>query len=327
MRAPARAPGLIGDVGGTNARFALVERAAEPGPTAEPSHLAVLSCADYPGLEAAIAAYLERIAPAVAPKTAAIAIASPVGGDRIAMTNHPWSFSIAEVRENLGFESLEVVNDFTAMALCVPQLGADDKRAIGGGKARPNAPIAVLGPGTGLGMSGLIPDAERWIALSTEGGHATMAAFDDRERAVIGVLAEKFGHVSIERCVSGAGLVNLARAISEIDGAGTPATDPAGITEAAGTDPVATEALEMFAAMLGTAASNLALSLGALGGVYIGGGIVPRLGAAFPSARFRARFEDKGRFGRYLAAIPSYVITRPEPALLGLAAIVRAAPA
>lgn len=321
MQATARPPGLIGDVGGTNARFALVEGMADPG------HVVVLSCADYPDLETAIAAYLGRIAPALSPKTAAIAIASPVGGDRIKMTNHPWSFSIAETRKNLGFETLEVVNDFTAMALCVPRLGPGDKRAIGGGKAQARAPIAVLGPGTGLGMSGLIPDGERWIPLSTEGGHATLPAADDRERAVIGVLAQKFGHVSIERAVSGAGLINLAQAIATLDGKTASGSDPADITAAAGTDAIATEALAMFAAMLGTAASNLALSLGALGGVYIAGGIVPRLGGAFPAARFRTRFEDKGRFRSYLAAIPTFVITRPEPALLGLAAMVRAAPA
>ncbi len=316
MRASKPVPGLIGDVGGTNARFALVEGAGEP------DRALVLSCAAFPSLEAAITAYLERTAPPAAPKDAVIAIASPVDGDRVRMTNHPWTFSIAETRARLGLETLRVVNDFTALALGVPRLAAGDKRAIGGGRPQPGAPIAVLGPGTGLGVSGLVPtDGGGWMPLATEGGHATLAAVNAREYAVVAALARRYGHVSIERAVSGAGLVNLARAIAEIDGKPAPSGDPAAITAAARPDPVATEALEMFAAMLGTAASNLALSLGARGGVYIGGGIVPRLGPAFPGRTFRARFEDKGRFRDYLAAIPTYVITRPEPALLGLATL------
>ncbi len=308
--------GLIGDVGGTNARFALV------GGAGVPDDVLVLSCAAFSGLEAAIAAYLDRIAPPAVPKRAAIAIASPIDGDRVRMTNRPWSFSVEETRANLGLDSLRVVNDFTAIALAAPRLAPNERRVIGDGRERPGAPIAVLGPGTGLGVSGLIPDADGgWIPLATEGGHATLAAADDRERAVVAALARKFGHVSIERAVSGAGLVNLACAIAEIDGKPAARGDPARIAAAAPSDPVAREALEMFAAMLGTAASNLALSLGARGGVYIGGGVVPRLGPAFADERFRTRFEDKGRFRGYLAGIPTYVITRPEPALLGLATL------
>ncbi len=316
MRAHRPAPFLIGDIGGTNARFALVEDAGTP------CRVEVLSCAAFPGLEAAVAAYLERIAPPVVPKDAVIAIAAPVDGDRVHMTNHPWTFSVAETRAGLGLDSFRVVNDFTAVALSVPQLGPGDRRAIGGGHPHPGAPIAVLGPGTGLGMSGLVPAPDGgWIPLATEGGHASLAAADARERAVLAALARRYGHVSIERAVSGGGIVNLARAIAEIDGRPAPPCDPALITATARTDPVAGQALDMFAAMLGTAASNLALSLGARGGVYIGGGIVPRLGSAFPDSRFRARFEDKGRYRGYLTAIPTCVITRPEPALIGLAAL------
>lgn len=308
---------LIGDIGGTNARFALV------GPTGATREMAVLACADYPGLVQAIEAYIGGVSER--PVAGAIAIASPVAGDRVAMTNHHWSFSIEETRRALGFEALDVVNDFTAMALSVSALEPGDSRGIGGGQAVAGAPIAVIGPGTGLGVSGLIPSSDGWIPLATEGGHATLPASDDRERAVIAWLSEKFGHVSIERAVSGMGLVNLATAIAALDGAPAPATDPAAITHAAlaGDDAVAVEALAMFCAMLGTAASDLALSLGARGGVYIAGGIVPKLGDAFDRSSFRARFEDKGRFGPYLAAIPTRVVTREEPALLGLATLAR----
>ena len=313
-------PVLVGDVGGTNARFAVVRGAAAPV-CAE-----TLACADFPGLDAAVRAYLDRARPPAAPGAAALGVAAPVDGDRVRFTNRrAWSFSIAETRARLGFETLHVVNDFAALALSVPELGPDDTRAVGGGAPRPGAPVAVLGPGTGLGMSGLLPgpDGGRPVPLSGEGGHAALAPVGAREAAVAAMLARRFGHVSIERAVSGPGLVNLAAALAEIDGRAPPAAEAAEIASAAAVDPVAAEALAMFAAMLGTAAADLALTLGARGGVYIGGGVVPRLGGAFPEAVFRARFEDKGRFGPWLAAVPTRIVTRPDPAFLGLAALAR----
>ena len=206
----------------------------------------------------------------------------------------------------------------------MPRLDSGETYQIGGGIAIAGAPIAILGPGTGLGVSGLIEaPGGGWIALATEGGHATLAPADARERAVVGALEARFGHVSIERAVSGPGLGNLALAIAAVDGLDRAALEPDEVTARAlaDIDPVAVEALSMFCAMLGGAVGNLALTLGARGGVYIGGGIVRRLGGFLEASPFRARFEDKGRFRDYLSAIPTSVITAENSALRGLTAL------
>jgi len=220
-----------------------------------------------------------------------------------------------------------VINDFAALALAVPGLTGTDVLKIGGGAPAQNAPIAVIGPGTGLGVSGIVPSENGWIVLATEGGHATLAPRGARECAVTAAFARRFGHVSIEHLVSGPGLVNLWAVLAAVDGAPDDAPTPDQITEAAlnGSDAICVEALDMFCAMLGTAAGNLALTLGSLGGVYIGGGIAPRLGQYLAPSNFRTRFEDKGRFSSYMEAISSYVITRDNPALIGLVQQLRGA--
>jgi glucokinase len=307
---------LIGDIGGTHARFALV------GATPRPERVRVLACDDYPSLGAAIAAYVAAEAPQPAPREAALAVASAVTGDTVTMTNHPWSFSIAALQRDLGLARLVVVNDFAANALAVPHLRPDERTTIGGGAAVSEAPIAVMGPGTGLGMSALVPSRAGWVAIAGEGGHATIPAADARESEVLAHMRGRFGHVSAERVLSGPGLVNLYQTLAEI--AGAPAEDftAAQIADAeiGKSETLCREAVAMFCAMLGTVAGNLALTLGARGGLYIAGGIVPRLGARFAASGFRRRFEDKGRFRTYLAAIPCYVVTHPVPAFLGLAA-------
>ena len=307
--------GLVGDIGATNARFALI------GENLAATRLRVYACDDFPGIGEAIAAYLT--AEAVRPREAALAVASPVTGDRITLTNHPWSFSIEDLRRRLELERLLVVNDFTANALAVPHLGADERVKIGGGSAAPRAPIAVLGPGTGLGASGLVPAERGWLALSGEGGHATLPPADDRESAVLERMRRRFFHVSAERVLSGPGLVNLYQTLAELDGVPALPYTAAQIADRqiGEGEPLCRAALDLFCAMLGTVASNLALTLGARGGVFIAGGIVPRLGPVFAESRFRARFEDKGRFAAYLAAIPTYVVIHPIPAFLGLAAL------
>lgn len=311
-------PGLIADIGGTNARFAL----SLPGQEAQSAR--VLACAAYRGPAEAAAAYLDQIHPAERPRRAAFAVASPITGDVVDMTNHPWTFSIAETRNSLGLDSLKVVNDFTAVALSIPRLGDADHVAVGGGKAVPGAPIAVIGPGTGLGVSALVPAGSQWTALATEGGHVTMAAFTEREADVLERLRRDFDHVSAERVISGPGLVNLYNALSQLSRRKPEALTPDIISERglSRSCPVCAEALDMFFAMLGTVSGNLALSLGARGGVYIAGGIIPRMIGAFTASAFRRRFEDKGRFNDYLGAIPVQVITHPYPAFLGLAGLV-----
>jgi glucokinase len=313
------APGLIADIGGTNARFAL----AVPGE--EPRHALVLPCAEFAGPAEAAEAYLARVSPDQRPVRAAFAIAAAVTGDAVEITNNAWKFSIAETERRLGVERLQVVNDFTAVALCVPLLQQSHRVAIGGGAAVPALPIGVLGPGTGLGVSALVPGAGTWHALATEGGHVTMPAANAREARVIDWLRGLYEHVSAERVLSGPGLMSLYSALNEIDGK-EPLPYTPDVISAKGLDgscPVCRETLQMFFAMLGTIAGNVALTLGARGGVYIAGGILPRMVEAFAASPFRARFEAKGRFHPYLAAIPTYLITHPYPAFLGLSGLVK----
>ena len=312
-------PGLIADIGGTNARFALVT------PGDEPRHALVLPCAEFAGPVEAAEAYLARASPEQRPVRAAFAIAAAVTGDILEITNNHWRFSISETEQRLGVEQLRVVNDFTAVALCVPLLQDSHRVAIGGGEAVPATPIAVLGPGTGLGVSALIPGGGGWHALATEGGHVTMAATTNREAQVLEWLRGLFEHVSAERVLSGPGLVTLYSALCVIDGKEPEPHTPDIISTRGGEGscPVCREALEMFFAMLGTVASDLALSVGARGGVYLAGGILPRMIEAFTRSTFRARFEAKGRFREYLAAIPTYLITHPYPAFLGLSGLVK----
>ena len=326
---------LLGDIGGTNARFALQTAGGRP------KALKKIKTADFPDLTSAAKAYLAATSPARPPRVAAFAVACPVTGDEIRLTNSPWSFSARDARCRLGLDSLYVINDFEAIAWSLPRLGTGDVRKIGRGKAQRGSAIAVIGPGTGLGVSALVPSAKGWRALPTEGGHVTLAPVNAREWQVLDILRRKFSHVSAERALSGQGLVELYEAISLLDGIGnataagqsmTPAPmTPAPITPAKVTrqalgrrDPAAARALMMFSEMLGTVAGNLALTLGARGGVYIAGGIVPRLGRGFAAAAFRRRFEDKGRFSAYLGPIPTYLITHKTPAFTGLASFLDA---
>jgi len=308
---------LVGDIGATHARFGLVF------PDATVLHSNTFADEDYPTIDVALAAFFAERGSLPMPRQGAIAIASPITGDRVAMTNHPWSFSVQELKSRLGFDRLEVINDFTALALALPRLAAGDRQAVGGGAAAAGAPIGVLGPGSGLGVSGLVPSVAGWIALAGEGGHATMAAASDRESAVLDHMRQHFDHVSAERALSGPGLVNLYNSLAVIDGVPAKSYSAPQITDLAmhAEDPVCVEATTMFCAMLGTIASNLALTLGARGGVYIGGGIVPKLGQTFVDSPFRERFEAKGRFRAYLEAIPTFVVTHPLPAFLGCTAL------
>lgn len=306
---------LLADIGGTNVRFALL-----PAGGVRPQQEASLACADYRGLVEAARAYLAQVGdPEVS--EAAIDVATAITGDLIKLTNSPWAFSVEQTRQQLGLTRLLVLNDFTALALSLPTLCPDELRQVGRGQALPDMPIALIGAGTGLGVSGLLRCGSHWVPLEGEGGHVAFSPMDAREDAVLGMLREGFGHVSAERLASGPGLVNLYEALCRLDHVTARALEPQQVAEQGegGKDPQAAEALAMFCAVLGTAAANLAITLGARGGVYIGGGIVPRLGDYFEHSAFRARFEHKGRFSAYLAAIPTFVILAEYPALAGLA--------
>jgi len=314
--APFDSPRLIADIGGTFARFALE---VAPGSF---TRQCSLRSADHADFAAAVRAYLDTL-PAGRVAHAAVAIANPVDGDLVRMTNYPWAFSIEQVRQQLGFDTLLVVNDFTALAMSLPRLGAHGARQVGGGLAVARGVTGLLGSGSGLGVSGLIPVGDGWVSLGSEGGHSSFSPRDEREIAVLRHAWQQHEHVSFERLLSGPGLALMYRALADHAGVAVDALAAPEITRRAldGSDAVAADTLDVFCAMLGTSAANLALTLGATGGIYIGGRIVPGLGAWFDRSRFRARFEDKGRFSGYLAAIPTFVITNDDATFVGVSAI------
>lgn len=307
-------PLLLADIGATNARFGLVRNGAL-------NESRILACADFASPADAALTFLADIPAADRPRQGAFALAGPVLGDEVTMINRGWTFSLEGTRKALGLDRFVAVNDFTAVALAAPRLGPDDVMKVGGGVAVDGAPIAVLGPGSGLGVSGVLPRPGGWVALSGEGGHATMAACDDREAEVLAALRGRFGHVSAERVLSGPGLAALYAALAEVNGdllKEPPEAAEITANGMSGSDALAVETLELFCALLGTTAGNLALTLGASGGVLVAGGIVPRLGERFARSPFRARFEDKGRLRPYMEKIPTAVVTHPLPAFLGL---------
>jgi len=305
---------VIADIGGTNARFALLN---ENGSIQDQI---VLRGADYPDFISAYREYLNKIGN---PKVtdAAIAIANPIDGDVIKMTNHDWNFSIKEAQESLLLETLTFKNDFEALAMSIPFLEENDIYQVGGVPTSNKQPIAVLGPGTGLGVSGLVFSGDKWIALSTEGGHVSLSPTTKREIEVFKCCLKQYEHVSAERLISGGGLVLLYSLICELDKVEVNTDLTAhDISQHAlsNSNPQCAEALDIFTGLLGVVAGNLALTLGATGGVFIGGGIVPKLGDYFKSSAFRARFDAKGRFEDYLKEIPVYVIKAKYPALIGI---------
>ncbi|MBK9361616.1 MAG: glucokinase [Rubrivivax sp.] len=315
---PFESPRLLVDIGGTQARFALE---TAPGHLAHP---ASLRCDEHADFHAVVRAYLDTVPAGLRVEHAAVATPNPVEGDQVRMTNYPWAFSIERTRQQLGLDTLMVVNDFTALAMALPRLDSSGVRQVGGGHARPRSSMGLLGSGSGLGVSALIPAGDGWVSLGSEGGHASFSPRDERELAVLRHAWTLYEHVSFERLLSGPGLVLTWRALAARAGRADDAPPTAvEITRRAlqGGDALATETVEVFCNMLGTAAANLAVTLGASGGIYIGGAIVPRLGEAFDRSGFRARFESKGRFSRYVAAIPTFVITAPEATFIGASAI------
>lgn len=308
---------LIGDIGATHARFALLSGN-------DIQRIQSLMVADHDRIEDAIQVYLDGIPADERPSDAALAVAGPVTGDRIVMMNSPWGFSVEAMQQRFGWSKLYVVNDFAANALAVPHLSTEHLLQIGDGAPVEGAPIAVLGPGTGLGVGGLVPSPSGWIAIAGEGGNITLPALDSREAAIIDILRRQYAHVSAEIVLSGPGLVNLYDALCELAGKpATPAT-PEHITNLyPGCDPQCREAVQIFCAMLGTFAGDVALTFGARGGVYIMGGIVPKIYEIFRHSHFRERFEFKGRYRQYLSTLPTYVVTHPFPAFLGLTTLFR----
>jgi glucokinase len=308
---------LVGDVGGTNCRLALCDLNSGDISAAQ-----TFSGLEFNSLEAAMRHYLTQQQLQV--EHACIAIACPITDDWVAMTNHSWAFSISEMRHNLGLQTLQVINDFTAVSMSIPMLSEDDWIQFGGKARQPNKPAVIYGAGTGLGVAHLIPVDKRWISLPGEGGHVDFAANSEEEDAILQQLRREIGHVSAERILSGPGLVNLYRAIVKLDDRQPEILLPKDVTELALQGNIdCRRALSLFCTMMGHFGGNLALNIGAFGGVYIAGGIVPRFLAFFKSSGFRSAFEDKGRFKEYLADIPVYLLTHNQPGLLGAGAYLR----
>lgn len=311
-------PSLIADIGGTNARFALADKNGI-------TESRTLLCAEYPTLVDAVRAYLNGVG--VKPKRAAFAIAGPVTGDYFKMTNHHWEFSIEETRKILGLDHFELMNDFKAIAYGVPHLKADDFKQIGGNqKSQPEMPIGIIGPGTGLGVASLVWVNGRYHPLAGEGGNVTMGARNQRELDLMNHLRRTYRHISAERVCSGKGLMNLYSAIAALDGHSVPERTAEEISQAAlnKSCAVCVEALDRMMGFLGVAAGNLALTIGAHGGVYIAGGIPAKLGEYFENSPFRGEFEAKGRYEAYMKEIPTYLITHPNIAFVGLQHVVSA---
>lgn len=305
---------LVGDIGGTHARFAISDI-----DELTISHFAAFRCAMFPSLEAAIQAYLASLPNR--PRMGAIAIAGPASGETLKLTNLPWTFTREDIRAAAGIDRLTVVNDFEALAMSLPYLSAHDLHKIGGGEAVADAPRIVLGPGTGLGMAGLVPADGTWIAVGSEGGHVTFPLETAREMAIAERLRGKDSHLSAEDMISGPGLLRLYRTLAEMSGRTGSAHGPADITRLAlaRDEALAEEALELFVTWLGRFAGDMALAYGAAGGVYIGGGIAPHIIKALEAPSFRAAFEAKGRLSGYMAAMPVHVVKAADAGLRGAA--------
>ena len=312
-------PLLVGDVGGTNARFALV-RIVDDQPVIE--HHESFPAKRHPTFLKGVAAFLDGCE--VQPTGGVIAVAGPVTDGEIDLTNSPWRVSEAEL-QTLGLNPVRLINDFEAVAWGAPIVPSDQLASLGGpGEGDPHAAIAVLGPGTGFGVSALVRDSHgNEIAMPSEGGHASFAPGDAVEDEILRILRRRYGRVSIERLVCGPGLLNLHRALAEIDGRESHIDDPALITAEALENPDSPcgATLARFCAILGCVAGDIALTTGARGGVYIAGGIAPRILPFLKTSPFRERFERKGRYQTYMAAIPTKVILHKHAALLGAARV------
>jgi glucokinase len=308
---------LLADIGATYARFTISKKGSL-GP------IATFRVVEFQNFLSALHAFYRETPSEHPVHRAMIAVAGPVKDGRATLTNVDWVVDAEEIQREFGLKT-NLVNDFAAVACSIPSLTAQgDVEPIGSGAADSGAPIAVLGPGTGLGVACLISSSEKFSVIASEGGHATLAGTSEREDAIIKNLRARFGHVSAERAVSGAGLENLFNAIAAIEAMQVLPLSAAEITKNAltGECRVCRDALKTFCAFLGSFAGNVALTFRATGGVYIAGGISPRIVEFIRNSEFRQRFEAKGRFSQYLQPIPSFVITHPAAAFLGLLSLI-----
>lgn len=318
---------LVADIGGTNGRFGLVEFDAEKNRangkinyTAE--RQITLKCAEYPDMATMIKACCSKFGIAI-PDYACLAIAGPIENGQASMTNLNWKFSIDGLRDQLGMKTLHVINDFASLAYAVPFLDQDELISLyDSHKNNTQAPIVVMGPGTGFGMAALIPSQNDWKVIPTEGGHASFAPTNEKELKIKAFLLKEQNHVSVENILSGNGLVTLYRALAHNAGIEAQPYTPADVSTKGITnlDPLCREAVLTFCDILGEVAGDKALSLGAKGGVVVGGGITPKLVDLLPESHFLERYKNKGPMSGYVSDISIRLIVNDKAALVGSAA-------
>lgn len=311
---------LVADIGGTNARFGLVEHNSST-PTYLAKQQITLRCADYADMGAMIKACCAEFKIAM-PEFACLAIAGPIEQGSAQITNLGWKFVIDELRDQLGMKTLHVINDFAALAYAVPFLTEAETKVLYAADSNPAAPIVVMGPGTGFGMALLVPNNGNWDIIPTEGGHASFAPTNEKELAIKAFLLKEQAHVSVENILSGAGLVNLYRALAHIAGVPAQAYSPADVSTKglANEDAICREAVITFCNTLGAVAGDKAVSTGARGGVVIGGGITPKLMSILAETQFTERYQNKGPMKAYVSDIAIKVIVNDKAALVGSAA-------
>jgi glucokinase len=308
--------GLVGDVGGTNARFALVDNEGRI------RNLHVYQAAKYASLSDIVADFLERTLGRKRVPRAVVAVAGPVLEGEIEFTNLDWRVSEGELLAQFEFEAVKLINDFAAQALACPRLEGDALKPIGPelGRGAHDCPMVILGAGTGFGVAALARSERGDIAVATEGGHGAFAPQDEVEVELWRRLHARHGRVSIERLLSGAGLYDLYTALADIEGANAELADEAAVMkQGLAGDRLAAATLDRFGGVMGSVAGDLALSFGARGGVFVSGGIAPRMADRLATGPFRQRFEDKGRLSDYVRAIPTNLVLHPYPAIVGAA--------
>lgn len=315
-------PVLVADIGGTNARFALATIGA--GGAVSVGDMHAFRAEDYESIRDAADAFLEAVQ--ARPKLACFAVAGPITDAVVEFTNSPWVLDIEKTKRQMKFDRLLAVNDFEALATSVRQLQPADFLDVKSGEGDPAAPILVIGPGTGLGQALIVPAPSGDRVIATEGGHVAFAPQTEEEIEVLRFIQREHKRVSIERLLSGRGLVNIHRALCAIAGTPRVSLQADEITRAALTKefPIAVKAVDMFCAVLGSAAGDAVLATGARGGVVLGGGIIPKIRDAFLASAFVGRFLEKGRMRDYVSAVPIRLITRDGAALVGAAAKLKA---
>ncbi len=309
-------PSVVADIGATNIRFARLTPQGNPGPIVK------FATSKFPDLKAALAHFL-KLEGGPRPVRLGLAVAGPVHGDEVKLTNIQWQFSIRRLKKDMNLEQIAVVNDLEALALVLPHLNSEDAVPIGAeaGNGSIRAPMAVLCPGTGLGIAGLVPVEQGWRPIATEGGHTSLSPLTGKEMAVWQFLRERHGRVSVERVLSGPGIVELHTALASLEGRQLEAASPEDIVRLAldGESPLAVETIEMFCAWLGDVAGDVALMYVARGGVWLAGDILLTIFEILKRSQFRRRFENKGRGTAVVAHTPTYLISIESPVLLGCA--------